>query len=77
MAQNDLGNQTAKEILEKRMGPEAASRVMKKVNEAYKQGKSGDDLRKVYKEAVEKEGKKVTSDQNDILFGFLVPADSF
>jgi hypothetical protein len=74
MAQNDLGDKTVKALLEESIGSEAAGRVMKEVNDAYQQGKSGEELHQYFKNAVEKEGKKVTSDKSDILFGFLAPA---
>lgn len=74
MAQHDLGDKTVREILEKSMGPKAAGRVMQKVNDAYQQGKSGKELHQYFKDAVEQEGKKITTDESDILYGFLAPA---
>jgi len=74
MAQIDLGGKTVKQLLEESIGSAAAGRVMKDVNDAHKQGKSGQELYQLFTDAVKKEGKKVTSDTSDILFGFLAPA---
>ena len=70
----DLGNKTVKEILEKSLGPDAASRVMQKVNDAYQQGKRDKELHQQFIDAMQYEGKPITADQSDILFGFIAPA---
>jgi hypothetical protein len=74
MVQNDLGDKTVREILEKSIGQEAAGRVMAEVNDAHKQGKRGEDLHLQFRDAMKKEGHEITSDKSDILYGFIAPA---
>lgn len=52
----DIGQVTIKEILTGRLGEEGTTRVLKEINEAYQKGKSGDDLREQFEDAVKKEG---------------------
>ena len=67
----DIGNVTVKDLLKKKIGPEAANRVVKEVNEGHKKGKRGKDLQKHYQDAMKKEGHDIPADPGDILYGFI------
>ena len=67
----DIGNVSVKELLEKKMGPEGAQRVIDAVNDGYKNGKRGNDLQQQYQDAMVKEGQDIPSDPGDILYGFI------
>ena len=60
----DSGQVTVKEILEKHLGEEKAARVLKKIDETYRQGKRGEGIREQVEEALKKEGL----DPGDIKF---------
>jgi len=67
----DIGTVTVKDLLEKKVGKEAADRVVKAVNEGYQKGLRGEDLQKHYQGVMQKEGHDVPSDPGDILYGFI------
>jgi len=69
----DLGKVTVKAILTRKIGKEAANRVVKKLNDAHQQGKSGDELKKLFKDAMSQEGHNISTEDSGILFGFFVP----
>jgi hypothetical protein len=69
----DLGNATVRDILESKIGKDAADRVVKKLNDAQEQGKGGDELKKCFKDAMSKEGHDITAEDSGILYGFYVP----
>jgi hypothetical protein len=52
----DIGQVTVKEILEKQLGEEKAAGVLKEINNAYQEGKRGEDIQAHFKNAVKKEG---------------------
>jgi hypothetical protein len=52
----DSGQVTVKEILEKRLGKKKAARVLKRINDAYQNGMSGEELQEHLTNAVKKEG---------------------
>ncbi len=65
----DIGSVTIKDLLEKKMGEQKAAKVLKKVDHACSKGITGDELRDVFKEAIEKEGHEPES----ILYAFHRP----
>jgi hypothetical protein len=69
----DLGKKTVKDILASKIGKDAADRVVDQLNDAHQQGKSGDELKKHFKDAMAKEGHDIDSEHSGILYGFFVP----
>ncbi len=69
----DLGQITVSDFLKKKLGDEAAERVLKEVNDAHQAGKQGEDLHRHFKDAMKKEGHDITTEESNIMFGFLVP----
>ena len=69
----DLGQKTVKDILAGKIGKEAADRVVNQINDAYQQGKAGDELKKHFKDAMAQEGHDISSEDSGILYGFFVP----
>ena len=67
----DIGSVKVKDLLEKKIGADAADRVVKSVNDGFEQGKRGKDLQKHYQDAMKQEGHDVTKDPGDILYGFI------
>ena len=63
----DIGQVTVKEILAKQLGEEKTARILKAINEAYQQGKRGNDLQEQFKDAVNREGL----DPDGIQFQFV------
>jgi hypothetical protein len=52
----DSGQVSVKEILERQLGDEKTARVLKGINDAYREGKRGEELQGHFKDAVKKEG---------------------
>lgn len=52
----DFGGITIREILEKKLGKEAAARIINEINNAHQQGKRGEDLRKHFKDTLAQDG---------------------
>ena len=52
----DLGQLTVKQILEKRLGDEKATGLLKEVNDVYQQGKRGKELQKHLMDAIKRQG---------------------
>ena len=52
----DFGGKTVREILEKKLGKKTSDKIIKEVNNAYKQGKRGEELRKIFNDILAKEG---------------------
>ena len=69
----DLGQTTVRDFLKKKLGDEAAERVLKEVNDAQLAGKQGEGLYRIFKDAVKKEGFDITVEESNIMYGFLVP----
>lgn len=69
----DLGKVTVKELLEKKVGPDGAKRVLKAVTDSYKSGKRGEELHEDFKDAMIAEGHDVGSDDSDIVYSFFIP----
>jgi len=67
----DIGSVNVKDLLEKKLGADAADRVIGQVNDGYQKGKRGKDLQKHYQDAMTQEGHDVTKDPGDILYGFI------
>ncbi len=64
----DFGGKTVREIFEKKVGKDAAKKIIKEVNNAYKQGKRGEELKKHFKDFLAKEGY----DKPDFILGFVI-----
>jgi hypothetical protein len=59
----DFGEKTVREILEKKLGKDAADRIINEVNNAHQQGKRGEELIKHFKDTLAKGGHD-TSDSS-------------
>jgi uncharacterized protein YpuA (DUF1002 family) len=70
----DLGSKTIREVLKQKVKDEAAlDRVLKKVNDAYDKGTTGDQLKKIFKDAMQTEKYDISKEESGILYGFYVP----
>jgi predicted membrane GTPase involved in stress response len=72
--ETDLGSWTIKDVLKKKVADDAAlKRILDEINAAYAKGIIGDELIAIFKEAMEKEGYDISTEQSGILYGFYIP----
>jgi hypothetical protein len=64
----DFGGITVREILEKKLGKKTSDKIIKEVNNAYKQGKRGEELRKLFNDILAREGH----DKPDFSLGLVI-----
>jgi hypothetical protein len=64
----DFGGKTVREILEKKLGKDAADQIVNEVNNAHQQGKRGEDLMKHFKDTLAQGGY----DTSDSSFSMVI-----